>query len=175
VGALGLFATIGLEWMSLRTLRQAETTVEVQVAAGGLNVVRRLGTISMVTLLVAGVYMAATSWGGTPWIIVTLLSLLLFPLLGMLGGRRLAVLGQALGPQAPRGALTPSLREQLQHPMIQASLQIRTAVALGIVFLMTVKPDWVGAIATMLVALILGIASALPAFSRGRVQQRQEV
>ncbi len=175
VGALGLFASIGLEWVSLLNLRRAETTLEVQLAARGLNIVRMLGMVSMVVILVAGFYMMATVWKGTPWIFVTLVSLLLFPVVGILGGRRLAVLGQVLGPQGQRGTLSPAVRQQLQHPLILASIQIRTAVALGIVFLMTVKPDLSGSIATILAALVLGVASMLPALARGRVEQRQEV
>lgn len=175
VGAMGLFVSLGLEWTSLLNLRRAETTEQAQFAGQGLALVRRLGLISMVTILVAGVYMMATSWGGAPWIVVALLSLLLFPLLGVLGGRRMAVLGQVLGPKAQRGVLSPSLRQQLQHPLILASIQIRTALALGIVFLMTVKPDMAGSIIAIVVAVALGVASALPAWSRGRMEQRQEV
>ncbi len=174
VGALGLFASLGVEWVSLLALRRAETKAEVQFAAGGLNVVRWVGMISLAVILVAGLYMTFTVWKGTPWIAVALLSMLVFPLVGILGGRRLAVLGQALNPQAGM-ALSPAVRQQLQHPLILASLQIRTAVALGIVFLMTVKPDWAGSIATILTALVLGVASTLPAWNRGRVERRQEV
>jgi uncharacterized membrane protein YqjE len=41
-------------------------------------------------------------------------------------------------------------------------VQTRTAIALGIVFLMTVKPDLIGALVTIGTAVVLGLASAFP-------------
>ena len=43
-----------------------------------------------------------------------------------------------------------------------ASVRARVAVALGVVFLMTVKPDPAGSLVVIAIALVLGIASAVP-------------
>lgn len=45
------------------------------------------------------------------------------------------------------------------------------AMALGIVFLMTVKPDLGASLLTIGVAIVLGLASALPIPGRERVQE----
>jgi hypothetical protein len=52
---------------------------------------------------------------------------------------------------------------------------MRVSIALGIVFLMTVKPDMLGALITMGVAVILGLAFSLPvrAHDRGKMQAKQ--
>lgn len=166
VGALGMFAALGLEWMSVLNLRRAATAEEVQLWSRGTAVVRRLGPASLVTILVAGVYLTITSWGMTPWILVTLASLLLFPVLGALSGMRLAMAGRSAA--GAHGVLSASVRQQLQQPILLASIQARTAIALGIVFLMTVKPGLSGSLLAIGVATALGLAPSLPAWNRAR-------
>ena len=41
-------------------------------------------------------------------------------------------------------------------------MQTRVAIALGLVFLKTAKPDLTGSLLTIGVAIVLGLASALP-------------
>jgi hypothetical protein len=54
-------------------------------------------------------------------------------------------------------------------------LRIRTAIALGIVFIMTVKPGLFGALISLGVAILLGLAFSLPAWGgdREKGQTRQ--
>ncbi|MCL5995060.1 MAG: hypothetical protein M1546_03265 [Chloroflexi bacterium] len=168
VGALGLFVALGLEWTSLLFLRRAVSAEEVRLWSNALALVRRLGPASMVAILLPALYMTATTWGWVPWIVVALASMLLFPVLGALSGMRLARVGQAAA--AERGSLSTALRDQLRHPLFLTSIRMRTALALGIVFLMTVKPGLAGAVIAISVAVVLGLASALPAWNRARVQ-----
>jgi hypothetical protein len=48
----------------------------------------------------------------------------------------------------------------MSAPILAASVRVRTALALGIVFLMTTKPDVVGAILVILVAAALGVVAS---------------
>ena len=73
-----------------------------------------------------------------------------------------------------QGPVSPTLRQQLRQPLLWASFQVRTAIFLGIVFLMTVKPGPGGALLTVGAAVVLGLASALPAWSRVRLQEVRE-
>ena len=57
------------------------------------------------------------------------------------------------------------------HPVLWISIQTRVAIALGIVFLKTAKPDLGGSLLTIGVAIILGLASALPMPRRERAQE----
>jgi len=49
-------------------------------------------------------------------------------------------------------------------------VRARTAVAIGVVFLMTVKPDAVGSLLVTVIALVLGIASAVPVLRQGSLR-----
>jgi hypothetical protein len=111
--------------------------------------------------------MMATAWGGVAWIIVTLASMVLLAVFGALSGRRLAAIGRTAASES--GPLSPALRDRLHHPLLRTSIQLRTAIALGIVFLMTIKPDLVGALLSMGAAIAVGLIVSRPIRSRERV------
>ena len=166
VGALGLFVALGLEWTSLLHLRRATTAEQAREWLKLLGLVRRVGPASLAAILLPGLYMAATVWGGRAWIGVGLAAMLLLPPLGALNGLRLAAIGREVA--AASGLLSPGLGARLRHPLLWVSIQTRAAIALGIVFLMTVKPDLAGALLTIGTAIILGLASTAPAWVRAR-------
>jgi hypothetical protein len=170
VGALGFFVALGVEWISLRHLRGATTAEQVvewmRVSTG----VRRLGMASMLTLLVSGFFMMAIAQVGGAWVIVAFWSLILLSILAVaLSFRRMAAIGRAV--TAETGSVSPTLRHLLHHPLLWIAIQTRVAVALGIVFLMTVKPDLSGTLLTISVAIVLGLGSALPILGRERTQE----
>ena len=170
VGALGFFIALGLEWISLRNLRSATTAEQVLQWLRLPAEMGRVGMLSMLTLLAAGFYMMAIVWGGVAWILVTLGAIVLMIILGMaITGRRMAAIGQAAASE--HGPVSPSLHHLLNQPVLWISLQTRVAMALGIVYLMVVKPGLVGSLVTMGVAIILGLASALPMPRRQQVQK----
>jgi hypothetical protein len=169
VGALGFFVALGLEWTSLGHVRRATTVEQVREWMRVPNQMGRVGMIAMVTLLAAGLYMMATAWGGVAWIMVTLGALVLMIVLGMvLTRRRMAAIGRMVS--AERGPPSPALRQLLHDPLLVISLQTRVAIALGIVFLMTVKPDLRGSLLAIVIAAMLGLASALPILRREQAQ-----
>jgi hypothetical protein len=170
VGALGVFVALGLEWTSLRHLRRATTGEQVREWMRVSTGVGQVGIASMLTILISGFYMMATVWGGVVWIIVALGALVLVIVLGLaLTGPRMAAIGRAVA--AEKGTVSPTLHHLLHYPLLWISIQTRVAIALGIVFLMTVKPDLGGSLLTIGVAIVLGLASALPMPRRERVQE----
>src|SRR5437763_14504355 len=68
VGALGLFAALALEWASLYNLRRVATAGQVREWAKLLSALRLVGGPSALTILVTGIYLMATRWGGQGWI-----------------------------------------------------------------------------------------------------------
>jgi hypothetical protein len=60
------------------------------------------------------------------------------------------------------------LRERLEDPALTVSLWTRTGLLFGIVFLMSIRPSWGGALVVMGLALLVGIAASRPALGAGR-------
>ena len=170
VGALGFFVVLGLEWVSLLYLRRAATIDQVREWIGVLGLMRWIGPASMGLILLAGIYMAMTAWGRAPWIGIGLAAMILIAIIGgALTGPRMAAIRRALTSES--GSLSFAFRQRLHDPLLWLSNQVRVAIALGIVFIMTVKPDLTGTLLTIGVAAILGLASALPMWSRGGTQE----
>jgi hypothetical protein len=83
---------------------------------------------------------------------------------------RMAAIGRAL--LTDNGPISSSLHDLLHNALLWLSLRIRVSIALGIVVLMTLKPDLLGSLITMAVAIALGLAFSLPARSRDREKVR---
>ena len=170
VGALGLFVALGLEWTGLWQIRSAMTPQQVRGWMGILKSVRKVGFASMLTTVISGIYMMATVWGGVAWVIVSLGALVLVIVLSMvLTGPRMAAIGRALASE--KVPLSQTFHSLANHPLLWISIQTRVAIALGIIFLKTAKPDLGGSLLTIGVAIVLGLASAL---SRPRRERARE-
>jgi hypothetical protein len=59
----------------------------------------------------------------------------------------------------------------VNHPILWISNQTRVAIILGLVYLKIAKPDLGGSLLTIGVAIVLGLASALPMSRPVRVQE----
>lgn len=173
VGALGLFIAIGLEWTSLWYLRRAMTTEQAREWLNVFGLIRWIGAVSLVAILIPGFYMTATVWGGVAWIGLSLAALILIAVLGaVLTGRRMAAIGPAVARE--KGPVSPALHQRLHDPLLWASIQTRAAIALAIVFLMTVKPGLGASLLTIGVAVIIGLTSTLSTRGRGRLEEARE-
>ena len=78
---------------------------------------------------------------------------------GAIGGRRVPGIVREL-PTAS-GPVSETLRRRLADPALTLSLWVRTSLFLGIVFLMSNRPSWGGALAAMGVAVLLGVAGTI--------------
>jgi hypothetical protein len=162
VGTLGLAVALGLEWIGLSKVRNAQVPDQFRSWMGILKGTNNLGFPSMVTTVVTGIYMMVAVWGSQAWIYVTLGSLLLVIILSIALSRpRLIAIGQSLVKE--KGSVTLTLRNLVNHPLLRISIQTRVAIILGIIFLKIAKPDLVGSLLTIGVAIAIGIASSLPA------------
>jgi hypothetical protein len=133
--------------------------------------VRWTGPLSMGLILLSGAHMMHTVWGAVAWIIIVLAAMVLVAGLAVLNGRRLAAIGRAAATESE--ALSPAFQQRLQDPVLWTSIQSRVAMALGIIFLMTVKPDLSGSLLTIGIAAVLGLASAGPVWFRGQPTYRE--
>lgn len=112
-----------------------------------------------------------SAWGAAAWIIVTLgAMLLMIVLINILTRPRTMAIGRAMTTE--KGPLSTTLRSLTTDPLLLISNQIRFAIALGIIFLMTVKPGLGGSLLTIGTAIVLGFAFSLPAIQQKRVQEK---
>ncbi len=170
VGALGFFVALGLEWTGLWQIGSAMTIDLVRGWMGILGELRRFGFASMLTTVITGIYMMLTVWGSAAWIIVTLGSLVLVIALSLaLSGPRMVAIGRALATE--KGPLSMTFHRLANHPLLWISIRTRVAIALGIVFLKTARPDLGGSLLTIAVAILLGLAPALRMPRRERAQE----
>ena len=59
--------------------------------------------------------------------------------------------------------------------MRRLPIRLRVAIALGIVFLMTAKPDLAGALLSMGIAIVLGLVPSLPMGSRAQTKDKSAI
>jgi Predicted integral membrane protein (DUF2269) len=163
VGVLGLFITIALQWTSILRLRRAQTIAQVREWASLVGILSWLGPASGLLLLVAGMYMTATAWNmNTPWITVSFFALVFLSVLGMgVTLRRLRAIRRSAA-EAASGPIPPAVQRQIHDPLLWTSAQVMGGTALGVVLLMTTKPNLAVSLLVLVAALILGVLSAQP-------------
>jgi hypothetical protein len=158
VAALGMFAAFSVEGVAQAYLRMAETGEEVRRWSGAYRVVPPVAGVSVLTLLATGVWMTLAEWGWTGWILVAGGAIILLAAVGASGGIRYSAAVQAAAGES--GPLSASRQGALRERLPLASLVLRVFIGLGIVFLMTVKPEIGGSLLTLVVAALLGVGAA---------------
>ena len=129
VGAVLLFVLLTIEGVGLQR----------GFATASMN--RVLGPISAAAIFLPGLYMAATTWGFKPWIMV-----------GIATYVAIAVLGAITGVSVLRG--------RMGRDAAVLSWLARVGLALGVLFDMTVKPGAFVAVAAVLLGLVIGAGAA---------------
>lgn len=164
VGALLLFVTLTVEGIALRQLRRAATVEAARGAAALLRLNRTVGPLSALGVLIPGLYMMATTWGWVAWIVVGLVSWLAIAVLGAVNGVRILALDRS-----------QALLTQIRNPMFLISWSTRAGIALGVVFLMTVKPGAILALLTVLLAAAAGLTLGVVLGAARRPEAQREV
>jgi hypothetical protein len=164
VGACGIFAALGADWIAERGLTTAPTRAELRGAAQVMALQARLGIPSVILLLLSGIYMATvTHLWQAPWVLAGVGAMVAIALTGgLLTGRTMARLGRETAA-LEAGPLPDALPKYAGT--LNRSLKIRTVLAFGALVLMVLKPDALGTLS--IVTAIGAIAGAL-AFTPSR-------
>ncbi len=163
IGAIGYFLGMGILLFILLGLRRAQRVEHVRALIHLNELSAPVSAASAVLLLVTGLYLALTAWSLlTSWILVALISLLLMvpTSAALIAPRRSAIVKQ-LAREAPGGELSRALERHLDDPVLATVCTTVAALLLGLVFLMTTKPNLVGSLIVMVVALLLGLAAGV--------------
>ena len=161
IGAIGYFLGIGTQLFVLVGLRRAQRVEQVRALIQLNDLSGPVSGISVLLLLAAGLYLAITAWSLlTSWILVALISLILMvpTSAALIAPRRSAIVKQ-LAREAPGGELSEALERHIDDPVLATVCTTVLTLLLGLVFLMTTKPNLVGSLIVMAVALLLGLAA----------------
>lgn len=172
-GAVGYFFALGCLLFGLAALRRALRVEEARALAALINRLTLLFLLSILVILIAGLYMTYTTWGfQTGWINVALVSLLIIaPVAAGTVQARMRVIAR-LAREAPDGPAPVELLTRAHDPMLWITPQTATALLLGIVFLMTNKPDLLTSLLVMAIALVVGLSPILLVRRRPRASDR---
>ena len=161
-GAIGYFISSGVWLLGLSILWRAQRVEQVRTIASLIAQSGPVSGISLLLLLVTGLYMMANAWNFTAgWIDVALISLVLIALCGaaLIEPRRRAF--NRLAQETPDGPIPETLERLIHDPVLRTAVQTLAILLLGIVFLMTTKPSLIGSLVVMAVTLALGLVSSL--------------
>jgi hypothetical protein len=167
VGMAALFIGYGLEWTASALLRGATTAGE---ARSWLRIYRGSLPVSgpgLLLLILTGGYMAGvTQRSAAGWVIAAWIGILVALVIGfgllLPRFKKLRLLLQAEGT----AALSSEVLGRVKDPVIITLIRIRSMLAIGIVYLMTAKPELVPSLVVLLAAIGLGVILAAPAWSR---------
>lgn len=160
LGAVGLFAAIGIEVLAFTRLQRAASVGQAQTWMALLRDQGRIGPVSMVAILVTGIWMLVVRWGPEPWMIITLAWLIAMGVsTALLARRPMARLGALLTDDTD--SVAPDFPAAVTSTPLAASLRLRVFMAVGIVALMTIKPGLAGSLAIVGAAVALGLATAV--------------
>ena len=137
---IGLFVALAIEWVALARLRRSVAYEQAREWAGLWSLLAPVGVSSFLVVWASGVYLAKTlgAWD-LEWASAAVPTLLVVAIAaGAVRPRRKRLL---LTISEHSGLLPPRLLAELRHPVLLRSLRLRAALLVGLVWLMTLKPD----------------------------------
>ena len=172
-GAIGAFVSLGIWLFGLAAMLRARLVEQVRALAWLIIIASPVMVLSVLLIGVGGFAMALSTWGlSTPWIAVSLVSVLLIGPIGafVLDPRMRIIFAKTRA--LPDGPLSDALFRQVHEPVLHSSMFTLTTLLLGIVFLMTTKPSLLLSLVVMGIALVLGLSASLLFWATARRRAR---
>src|SRR5712671_5234034 len=160
VSAIGLFIALAAEGAILFRIRSAQSVEEARFFVGAFQRLRIVAIPSFLGVLVGGMYLAS-KWGrGILWIPLALGTTLLIMLIGgFVTGIRMARLRKVLS-STENDVSIEALSAMTKDTALLLSYGLRVGLGLGIVFLMTAKPDLPGSLGALAAGCSAGLLGA---------------
>jgi uncharacterized membrane protein len=150
-----------IETVCLFRLRAADT-LEAAAPWGQLaGEIEKAFPVAILGLFATGAYMTSDVWTwGTSWIVMSIVGLALLSVQGpLVAGRRGHAVKAALMANGP-GPLGPEAQRMTRDRALWTAAMTNEATVLGVIWLMVEKPDWGGAVATLVIAYAVGLVIA---------------
>jgi hypothetical protein len=157
---LAAIAASALSHFAESRMRTTQTVGDLRQWASLAGRAGKVFPLALLTLVATGAYMVSSGWAWNDgWIDVALASVLLLFISGAYLDRRGKSLGQTLEGD-PSQPVSATARRLAHDPLTRSVSYAATTLSIGIVFVMVNKPSLLGALATVLVALTIGVAFA---------------
>ncbi|MGZ3637528.1 MAG: hypothetical protein ACXVCX_06770 [Ktedonobacterales bacterium] len=162
LGVIGLFVAVGLVDVAYVQMRRAVTLDQLREWATTAQFAGKSIVFTSLVVLIPAVYMVIVAWRfTTPWVAASLITVIALAILGAtVSGRtieRIAAMAQTASP----GPVPHNLRAALAAPHLWLIEGARLTLLVGIVFLMTVKPELLGSLLALVTMLLLGVITGL--------------
>ena len=167
MGLIALFGSLMINMRAGAQLRAATQLDDARAWLGALLGARIMLHGGSGLLLISGIMMIALRWRGSfPFATIGMATLLLMWLLSVVGGRHLRSIQAAT--KGGHGPIPEGLRTIILAPRPWAVMAAINGAGAGVLFVMTWKPGWPGAIATILLASLAGALIANTSMRRQR-------
>lgn len=161
--AMATFVGVGAWFLMILALRRARAVGEVSTLVPIFRVGGVVGVTGIVILGVAGLYLAWTTAGlGIGW---TQVAIGAFALLAPVGPLVVAPRIERIfhdARLADDGPLSPGLIARLRDPVPKVAMHVIFGDLVGIVFVMTTKPSFIGSMVAVVIFIVIGLGLALP-------------
>jgi hypothetical protein len=173
IGLISVFGGFVIVARAGSRLRAATDMEQVRSWSALLNTTGPMFGAGYGLLLLSGIYMAATRWRAPhPWLVVAMLSLVAIWIVGgVIVGRHVRAINAAA--EATRGSISGELALQIANPSLWRTVGALNGLAMGVVFIMTVKPGWLVSLSVVLIAAAIGVLGG--AASTRRAQRHAPV
>jgi hypothetical protein len=168
LGLVMLFVGYGLEWIVSAFLRGAATTDQVRA---WLRVYRTSLPVSgpgLLVLILSGAYLAQVSGAmKSGWLSASFIAIFFALVIGFV---LILPRVKAIRAALPEGSTLPTnAAALLRAPGLPTLIRVRAMLALGIVYLMTAKPDtFTSSLLVLGAAIVLGLLASAPMFSKSK-------
>jgi hypothetical protein len=166
--AIVAFAMAGVMHTSLQVLGRAERVEEIRWWTRVMHRIEPLFPVMALVLLALGAWLVHLGDNpedgfsfSTGWILTAIVALVAVE---AVGGMILAPRGKkltALVHDAPDGAVPADVRAAATEPLFWHAAHVTTGAFLGVVFLMSAKPDGVWSVVVVLAGAVLGLAASV--------------
>lgn len=173
MGALTLFIAVGLNFASMLRMRQARTTAQLAEWARLGLLAGRIVPVAILFISGGAIYMVTVAWGWqTAWVDVVLATFIGHAIVVQaIENPRLGKLHKG-ALRAPDGPTPLDLHLLANDGLMWTADLTVTTTAIGMIFLMAVKPDLVVSLVTIGVTLLAGLALSMPFWQTTRARVR---
>lgn len=159
-GAIAIFVSWALEYNYLTAVNQSLNPNSKEVNLKESKVYAKLGTVGMLITLGTGILLMVAVWGYVSWILMSLISIVLLIITGILFSRK-------------ANSVKADKFRNLSYQI--SSARLRIAIGMGIVALMVIKtPDVLASLFIVLIFLIAGAIWIMPVLKKITFSKEEE-